>query len=154
ELLRHITAVASADPVMAEALDKWLNPAQPSPGIARQEQEIVRLERRNAIERAKQEKSWVDFAAKLRANPAEMQNLQPTTANSVDAKLHSLWHLLDQAADTDRRYALDSVAPLEPMIGREATESFRRGLISLWRARAPWLKSGRAKQDLNQIRTA
>jgi hypothetical protein len=151
-LREEIAAVAKADPVMMAALNDWLNPRQPSPEFTRQENEIKRLERRNAIERAKLDKSWVDFAAKLRANPAEMRNLQPTTAEGADAKLYSLWRLLSQTADADHRYALDSVAPLEPMIGAEAADGFRLGLIAHWRARTPWVRSTRNDGEMNQVR--
>jgi hypothetical protein len=46
----------------------------------------------------------------------------------VNSKLYHLWLLLSQSGDGDRHYAFETVAPLEPMIGREATEAFRRGL--------------------------
>jgi hypothetical protein len=92
------------------------------------------------------------FAAKLRADPAEMRNLRPTTAAGADSKLFSLWQLLNQTAHADRRYALDSIAPLEPMIGPEAAEGFRLGLIAHWRAWTPSVRSVRNDGELNQIR--
>jgi hypothetical protein len=151
-LRERIANVAKADPAMKEALGGWISPRRPSPEFTRQENEIKRLERRNALERAKQDKSWVDFAARLRTNPAEMRNLRPTTAESTDSRLYDLWRLLSQTADADRRYAMDSVAPLEPMIGREAAEGFRLGLIVHWRARTPWVRSAREGVELNQVR--
>jgi hypothetical protein len=151
-LRERIAAVAKADPAMTAALDGWLNPRQPSPEFTRQENEIKRLERRNALERAKRDRSWVDFAARLRGNPAEMRNLRPTTAEGTDSRLYSLWQLLSQTADADHRYALDSVAPLKPMIGPEAAEGFRLGLIAHWRAWIPWVRSVRDDGELNQVR--
>jgi hypothetical protein len=54
---------------MTSALDGWLNRRQPSAEFTRQENKFKELERRNALQRAKQDESWVDFAARLRANP-------------------------------------------------------------------------------------
>jgi hypothetical protein len=126
---------------------------RPSPERVEQERELKRLQRRNALEQAKHDRSWVDFAAKLRTNPADMRNLHPTTATSTDSRLLSLWHLLSQTADADRHYALDSVAPLEPMIGPEAAAGFRLGLIAHWRAWTPWVRSARKDAELNQVRS-
>ncbi len=151
-LRKRISTVAKADPAMMAALDGWLNPTQPSPEFTRQENELRRLERRNTLERAKRDKSWVDFAARLRSNLAEMRNLRPTTAESTDSRLHALWHLLSQAVNAEGRFALDSVAPLEPMIGQEAAEGFRLGLIAHWRAWTPWVRSAREGAKLNEIR--
>jgi hypothetical protein len=44
--------------------------------------------------RFESDKSWTDFAANVRANPAEMKNLQPTTSTTTDPKLYHLWQLL------------------------------------------------------------
>jgi len=82
-----------------------------------------------------------------------MSNLTPTTANGVDAKLFHLWHLLNQTQDVDYKYAIDSVAPLEPMIGVQAANTFRAGLIAHWRAWNPWLRSTRKDDELNQVRS-
>jgi hypothetical protein len=152
ELRDRIAAVAKADPAMNAAYDKWTSPPARPAGIAKQEKEIERFQRRNALERAKHDKSWTDFAAKLRANPAQMMNLYPTTATTADSRLVGLWELLSHAADADHRYALDSVAPLEPMIGRDAAEGFRLGLIAHWRAWTPWLRSARKDNELNSGR--
>jgi hypothetical protein len=153
ELRDRLAAVAKTDPAMNAAYDRWINPPAKPAGITKQEKEIERLERRNALVRAKHDKSWTSFAAKVRANPAEMKNLQPTTSTTTDSKLFHLWELLNHTADADRRYALDSVAPLEPMIGRGAAEGFRLGLIAHWRAWTPWLRSAREDSELNQGRS-
>jgi hypothetical protein len=149
----RIAAVAKTDPAMSAAYDRWINPPAKPAGITKQEKEIERLQRGNALERAKHDRSWTDFATKLRANPAEMKNLQPTTSTTTDSKLFHLWELLSHTADADRRYALDSVEPLEPMIGKDAAEGFRLGLIAHWRAWTPWLRSARKDSELNQGRS-
>jgi hypothetical protein len=151
-LRKRIGARVKGDAVMAQTFDSWLTSPQGSAEETESRKKLERLERRNAVERAKADKSWVDFAAKLRANPDEMRNLTPTTAKGTDAKLFHLWHLLSMSDDRGRKYAIDSVAPLEPMIGPQATEGFRVGLIAHWRAWDPWLRSTRKDEELNQIR--
>jgi hypothetical protein len=153
DLRERIRASVKADAVMAQAFDSWLKPPQRSAEETESRKELERLERRNAVERAKTDKSWVDFAAKLRDNPEEMRNLTPTTAKGADARLFHLWHLLSQTEEVGRKYAIDSVAPLEPMIGPQAAEAVRVGLIAHWRAWEPWLRSTRKDEELNQIRS-
>ena len=151
DLRDRIGASVKADAVMKAAFNSWIKPPQRSVEDTSQK-ELERLQRRNAVERAKIDKSWVDFAAKLRANPDEMRNLTPTTPKGTDSKLFGLWQLLSRSDDVDRKYAIDSVAPLAPMIGTQATEGFRVGLIAHWRAWDPWLRSTRKDEELNQIR--
>jgi hypothetical protein len=148
ELRDRIGAIAKSEPVMAQAFDSWLKPRVQLP----EEKELKRLERRNAIERAKNDKSWVEFAARLRDHPEEMASLTPTTGKGVDSKLFHLWHLLNQTQDVDYKYAIGSVAPLEPMIGVQAADACRAGLVAHWRAWDPWLRSTRRDDELNQMR--
>lgn len=152
DLRDHIRAIAKSDAVMTQAFNSWLKPPIWPPEESKSQKELERLKRRNAVERAKADKSWVDFAARLRDHPEEMTNLTPTTAKGVDAKLFRLWHLLSQTEDVDRKYAIDSVAPLEPMIGVQAAEAFRVGLMAHWRAWDPWLRSTRKDEELSQMR--
>jgi hypothetical protein len=149
----RIRATVKSDAVMTQALNSWLKPPELPPSETKSQKELERVQRRNAIERAKTDRSWVDFAAKLRGNPDEMRNLRPTTAKGTDAKLFHLWHLLSQTDDVDRKYAIDSVAPLEPMIGAPAAEAVRVGLIAHWRAWDPWVRSMRKDEELNQVRS-
>lgn len=149
----RIAAVASADAAMTEAFDSWITPRKRSGEETKSERELERLQRRNAVERAAHDNSWIEFAAKLRADPGEMRSLQPTNAKGVDTKLYHLWLLLSQTADADRHYAIASVAPLEPMIGADATEAFRVALIAHWRTWDPWLRSTRKDNELNQMRS-
>jgi hypothetical protein len=138
---------------MTAALDSWIKPPPKPAEYVQSEKRHEEMQRRNAVERAAQDKSWVDFAAKLRADPTMMRKLRPTTPQGVDGKLFDLWNLLRQVADTDHRHAIESVEPLKPMIGVEATEGFRVGLIAHWRAWSPWLRSTRKNEELNEIRS-
>jgi hypothetical protein len=96
ELRDRIGASVKADAVMTQAFGSWLKPPQRSAEETKSHKELERLQRRNAVEKAKSDKSWVDFAAKLRANPDEMRNLTPTTPKGADAKLFHLWHLFSE----------------------------------------------------------
>ena len=153
DVLDRIRAVAASDSAMTEALNSWIKPPPKTAEFARSERRREEIQRRNAVERAAQDKSWVDFAADLRADPALMRKLRPTSAEGVDGKLFHLWDLLSRVVDSDHRYAIESVEPLKPMIGAEATEGFRVGLIAHWRAWSPWLRSTRKNEELNQIRS-
>jgi hypothetical protein len=136
----RIAGVVGQSAAMRTTVDSWITARPKSSELG--ENRLAELQRRNALEQATHDKSWTDFAAELRNDPTKMADIRPTTDKGADSKIFHLWQLLSQASD-DRRYALDSVAPLEPMIGAAATEAFRRGLIAHWRAWTPWVRSGR-----------
>ena len=151
DTIQRIREVTDPDPVMKEAVSAWLNPREKSLDMLDREQRLLASRHQSMVQRAKGDQSWIDFAAGIRANPAQMRNLQPTTAASCDAKLYSLWSLLSATTENNSRYSISGVSALEPMIGVGATEGFRLGLIAHWRPRAPWLHSKRATNDQNQI---
>jgi hypothetical protein len=152
-LLNRIRITAGTDPVMNRAVKGWLDPREKPPELVERERRLKESQHRNAMQRASNDQSWITFAARLRANPAEMRNLKPTTSAGCDARLFHLWSLLSETADTVRHYSISGVAALEPMIGAEATEGFRLGLIAHWRARTPWIHSKRINDEQNQIRS-
>ena len=80
-----------------------------------------------------------------------MADIRPTTDKGADSKIYHLWQLLSNASG-NIRYALDTVSPLEPMIGAAAAAAFERGLVAHWRAWTPWVRSLRADEELNQVR--
>lgn len=75
--------------------------------------------------------------------------MSPATAEGIDARLYHVWRLLSAATNHDSRYAIDSVAPLEPMLGAELAVEVRDALIACWRAWAPRLKSERGPGEQN-----
>jgi hypothetical protein len=150
---QRVRAVTGADPAMNRALNTWLNPRENRPELAAREHRLQELRHQNAIERAGVDQSWIAFAAELRADPFKMRNLRPTGPEGCDAKLFHLWCLLNEAVDVDRHYSISTVSPLEPMIGVEAAEGFRLGLIAHWRAWTPWLRSTRKNDEQNQGRS-
>jgi hypothetical protein len=153
EAADRIRATASGDTAMIEALNSWTRPRPQSPEQAGSESRLQEIQRRNAVERAAQDRSWIEFGAKLRKNPNLMKEIRPTSPKGADSKLFHLWHLLSQAMGSDHRYALETVEPLMPMIGVEATEGFRVGLIAHWRAWPPWLRSARKNEELSRMRS-
>jgi hypothetical protein len=153
DVLERVRAVVAADTAMTAALNSWIKPPPKPAEYAKSEKRFKESQRRNVVERAAQDKSWLDFAAELRADPTLMRKLRPTTPEGVDGKLFHLWDLLSRAVDSDHRYAIETVEPLKPMIGADATDGFRVGLIAHWRAWSPWLRSTRKSEELNQIRS-
>lgn len=150
-LLQRIRASASQHPAMDEAFRLSMTPISPSPELLQQRREIEILAKRNKRERAKFDKSWTDFTASIRANPNQLRELSPVSAEGVDRRLLNLWRLLEQGTSQRSRFALDSVAPLEPMVGAEAALAVRDGLIGLWRHWKPRVKSTRTAADRNTI---
>ena len=94
DLRDRIGIIVRSDAVMTPGFNSWLKPPERSPEDKESLKELEQLQHRNAVERAKIDKSWVDFAAKLRGHPEEMHNLRPTTAKGCDANLFHLWQLL------------------------------------------------------------
>jgi|GEM_PF-3943571 len=62
----------------------------------------------------------------------------------MDAR-RRLWLLLCETVDGITRYAIDSVASLEPMLGPEVAAAFRDRLIKFWRLWRPKQKSEKAE---------
>ena len=93
---------------------------------------------------------WVEFIKRLRENPGQLREIPAPTAEGVDARLYHLWQLLWEAVDTNR-YAINMVAPLEPMLGAEVTAALRDALIKFWRQWRPKPKSERSPGERNRI---
>ena len=103
----------------------------------------------NALARATDDQTWLDFIGRLRANPQELRQLRPPTNESIDARLYHLWQLLSRATGRKSRYAIETVAPLIPILGQDLADALRDALISHWRAWLPRLKSQRTADRLN-----
>jgi hypothetical protein len=147
----RIAQAVGNDAGLKAAVAAWTTPAPKPPELVKSEKDYETLKKRNALERAARDKSWTDFAAEVRNEPDKLRNAQPTTEKTADARVYHLWLLLRDAS-SDRQYALDTVAPLEPMIGREATDAFRAALTAHWRPWKPWIRSARKNEELSQVR--
>jgi hypothetical protein len=148
-ILQRIEAVARTDPTMAETFDAWRRPQIPSPEEIESRRRMEERRQANAVARATDDQSWLDFIGRLRANPQELRQLRPPTEESIDARLYHLWQLLSRATGRHSRYAIETVAPLVPILGQDVADALRDGLIAHWRAWRPRVKSQRTAAQFN-----
>ena len=137
---------------MTEAYDALVQPRPPSAEQIESMRQIEGMRRQSEFEQAARDRSWVDFVDQLRSAPEQLCQLLPPGPDFVDVRLHRLWVLLRSTVGRDARFAIDSVAGLEPMLGPEITESVHDGLVRHWRAGRPLLKSAREPAKRNNIR--
>jgi hypothetical protein len=151
DLLAKIARVARSDSAMQGAYDAWLNPPPPSAELVAHEREMKKIREQAESEHAARDQSWLEFIDDLRKDPNQLRQVRPPTAEGVDGRLFNLWQLLSQMVDASSRYAIDSFAPLEAMLGSEVAAAARDGLIQYWRLWRPRLKSARSANERNQI---
>lgn len=151
DLLERISTVARAETAMAQTLDLWLHPPPMDAGLAQQHRELERLRDQNARRRAEGDQSWIYLVARLRADPDQLRHLNPATAEGIDGRLFHLWQFLNSAMQSRNRYAIESVAPVEPVLGPEVAAALRDGLIRHWRTWEPTRESTRAPGDRNRM---
>jgi hypothetical protein len=153
EMLERIKAVAMAEPNMRETFEAWTTPRGRTTAEKVQESEIQELMSRNAAERATHDHGWIEFVGGLRENPEQLRQLRPVSDKGVDSRLFSLWQLLSASDHGKNRYAIDTVASVEPILGARLAEELRLALIKFWRAWEPRLTSTRGPTERNQIQT-
>jgi hypothetical protein len=117
----------------------------------KEERKYEALRKKRAAEQDERDRSWVEFINRLKENPDQLRTIGAPTKEGVDGRLFHLWRLLADAADTNSRYAINSVAPLEPMLGPDVAAALRDALITFWRQWTPTPKSQRAATARNQI---
>jgi hypothetical protein len=154
DVLSKIEQVARADAAMQGAFDLWLNPPPPSPEQIAHDREMSEIREEAEAKHAARDRSWLEFIDRVRRDPNQLRQVRPPNADGVDGRLFHLWQLLSETVDSNSRYAIDSVAPLEPMLGPEVAAALRDGLIQHWRLWTPKLKSARSADERNQINTA
>jgi hypothetical protein len=147
----RIEEVASASPAMAAAVADYFRPRGPSAEELESSRQLEEIQRAQALKSAEQEKSWVDFVADLRADPTKFKQLRPTTSESMDHRLFYVYELLLAANHGSSSYAIDNLAPLEPILGPELSALVRRAFIDNWRNWEPRPKHRRAPNAKNQI---
>jgi hypothetical protein len=118
------------------------------------DREMKELREQTEAEHAARDRSWLEFIDGLRKDPNQLRKVCPPGAGGIDGRLYHLWQLLSETVDASSRYAIDRIAPLEPMIGREVAAAVRDGLIQHWRLWTPKLKSARSAEERNQINIA
>lgn len=130
-----------------ELVRRWTTPRPQSP-------ELLAMEKKHETMRAQRQrrqdeinKSWVEFGERLRSNPDQLRHLNPTTATTVDSRLHSLWQLLSNADRGATRYAIDSCSALLPVLGREVVEAAEDAFIQFWKDWTPKVVSSREPDE-------
>lgn len=151
ENLARIEGAAGDDPVLAAIVQHWTCPSEPPPDQVKEEREHEALRKKRAEERAERDRSWVEFIKRLRENPDQLREIPAPTPEGVDARLYHLWLLLCEAVDASSRYAINTVAPLEPMLGPDVAAALRDALIKFWRQWRPTPKSERSAGERNRI---
>ena len=112
------------------------------------------LREKTEAEHAVRDRSWLEFIDGLRKDPNQLRQVRRPSAEGIDGRLYNLWQLLTETVDASSRYAIDSIAPLEPMLGPEVAAATRDGLIQHWRLWTPKLKSDRSVDERDQINIA
>lgn len=152
-MISRIRDVAMTDPEMQAAFEAVTTPRTPTEEQAASEAELSEAVRRNAAAQAERDQGWIQFLAGLRADPGQLRRLLTPSDQGGDPRLMSLWQLLSAADRGKSRYAIDSLAAIEPILGSELTEELRRALIGFWRHWRPRLASSRPPGERNQINT-
>ena len=154
DALVEIGRVARADAAMQGAYNAWLNPLPLSPEQIAHDREMHELREKTEAEHAARDRSWLEFIDGLRKDPNQLRQVRRPSAKGIDGRLYNLWQLLTETVDASSRYAIDSIAPLEPMLGPEVAAATRDGLIQHWRLWTPKLKSARSADEPNEINIA
>ena len=152
-LKARIAGAAASDAEMQAAYVESITPRTKSAEEIKSEEELAETMRAGESARSERKQSWIAFIADLRANPAQLRQLRPTTATGVDNRIFSLWQLLSETTSSNSRYAIDSVAPIKELAGEEVAAAFAAGLAEIWRAWKPTLHSVRPPSERNQIAT-
>ena len=153
DLLTEIERVARADRAMEGAYNSWLNPPPPSPEQIAHDREMYEHRKKTEAEHAVRDRSWLEFIDSLRKDPNQLRQVRSSSTEGIDGRPYELWQLLSNTVDGSTHYAIDSIAPLEPMVGPEVAAAARDGLIQQWRFWTPKLKSARSAAERNQIFT-
>jgi len=122
DVLSRIEACAQLDPVTKQTFEARLQPPPVDKHFRALSREHARLEKRAEKERTAEDRSWAEFLDGMRSNPDQLRNIPAPTATTIDARLFHLWKLLNDTVASDTRYAIDSVAPIEAVLGRELAD--------------------------------
>lgn len=152
-LKMRIAAVAAGGSEMQSAYNERMTPHAKSAEEIKGEAALAVSIRAGTSERSRQEQSWINFVAEMRADPTQLRKLVPTTTDTVDRRIYDLWQLLCQATKSDSQYAINSVVPIAEIAGAEVAVAFSDGLAEIWRAWQPTLRSTRPPNERNQIST-
>jgi hypothetical protein len=127
-LKARIAGVAAADTEMHAAYVEWMTPRAKSAEEIKSDEELAEIMRASESAQSEREQSWIAFIADLRANPAQLRQLDPTTATGVDNRIYDLWQLLSEVSSSNSRYAIGSVAPIAELAGETSRQRLPPGL--------------------------
>jgi hypothetical protein len=148
-LLEKIEAAVKSD---ATALKVFRESTQPGVPFLYNQQLQRRIDadvEKNRRERAEQEQRWVDRIQAICADRQRLGNL--SSANDAGrSDLTTLFGIL-RGATRSSRYAIDSVAPLERILGAEVAKAVRGGLIGYWRSHQSALRSKKKLEEYNTV---
>jgi hypothetical protein len=151
DTLHHIETVGSHDIVVTSIVVEWTRPRSPSDEEQKHRRQMRRLERRSTVELAERDKSWVEFAERLRGDPGQLRRIASPNDSGVDTRLFHLWQLVNAVGTNQSRYAVDDLGPLEPMLGSAVVGALRDAFINFWRHWKPRLRSEKPVDQRNTI---
>ena len=151
EVLTQIAAAARLDPTLAQLHDGWLSPQPEDEEMQRLYAEMAVDKAKHEADQAKRDASWRQFVDDMRADTAQIRKIEPRADNTVDGRLYNLWKLAKSVCAKDSKFAFDSLAPIEPVLGADLTEALSEALIRFWRSRRPILRTDRAPEQRNLL---
>ncbi|MCQ2003128.1 hypothetical protein [Rhizobium sp. NRK18] len=149
--LERMKSIGSTFPEVADVIEQWTTPRKPSKEQIEHEKRMARLDHRDALAQAERDQSWKDFAARLRSNPTQLQQLYPPSPQGVDARLYNLYKLLLSIEGSSSHHAISDLSPLLPIFGEEVVRELARAFITYWRMWTPKLKAEEPASKRNQI---
>lgn len=153
EALERLKAIGSRHPEVAAVANEWMAPREAPDGVTAQRERIRRTSEANAIAAAQRDKSWLEFAARLRADPNQLRRLPPPTAEGIDARLYNLWRLISALGSNQNRYAVSDLSALVPILGQDVVNALEDAFVAFWRRWTPTLRSERTSDKRNTIST-
>jgi hypothetical protein len=151
-LLAQLRAAAPSVPEIADQLERWERPHVKTAEEMETDAEIARLDQRNREARAENDQGWQDFIQQIRASPEQLRDVAPLHENgSMDARVYNLWALLSRSRKHRDHYAINSLEPLQPLVGDKAANYFRVAIGKFWRRWDPKAKGVKAPSERNSI---
>ena len=132
EILEEIRTVAIS-PEGDKAIDSWLTPLEKSAPEKKLEGRIADLRQERAEQTARENRSWIDFKERLRADPDQLREIPPPAEEGVDGRIYQLWWFLDRLGQNQSRRAIRDLSPLIPIFGEDVVDALQDALISHWR---------------------
>ena len=132
-LLNRLRDAAKTDAILADAIEHWTKPRQPSPSELRHKSEMEKFDRRQKRQEAKRDASWKEFIQEIRQKPSELQTLvPPDKEKGIDRRLYYLWTLITNSNQS--RWAVKDVSILEDILGKEAALAVQNAFIIYWKS--------------------